>query len=137
VLAQPQLVGRVGAARLGEGAHRLDGGRVSHAPQRADDQSTTLTIGCVDSVRYSSSSCSRLVALTVIVTPRYLAPLLGRSSVVAASNVGSNRRAISVTAWTKPSTLVPITLIGNRDGYSISDCSAGMSCMRVSIATTS
>ena len=41
--------------------------------------STTLTIGCVDSVRYSSSSCSRLVAVTVIVRPRYLPPLLGRS----------------------------------------------------------
>ena len=32
--------------------------------------STTLTIGCVDSVLYSSSSCSRLVALMVRVTPR-------------------------------------------------------------------
>src|SRR5262245_42855102 len=32
--------------------------------------STTLTIGCVDRVRYSSSSCSRLVAVTVIVRPR-------------------------------------------------------------------
>src|SRR5947209_2177541 len=28
-----------------------------------------------------------------------------------------------------------MTLIGKRDGYSMSDCSAGMSCMRVSIAT--
>ena len=37
-------------------------------------QSTTFTIGCVDSVRYSSSSCSRLVAVTVSVKPRYLPP---------------------------------------------------------------
>ena len=32
--------------------------------------STTFTIGCVLSVRYSSSSCSRLVAVTVNVRPR-------------------------------------------------------------------
>src|SRR4029077_1550026 len=94
----------------------------------------TLTIGCVDSVRYSSSSCSRLVALTVIVTPRYFAPLLGRSSIDAASNAGSKRRAISVTAWTKPSTLAPITLIGKRDGYSISDGPAGISFIGVFMA---
>jgi len=31
---------------------------------------TTLTIGWVDSVRYSSSSCSRLVAVMVMVMPR-------------------------------------------------------------------
>ena len=54
--------------------------------------------------------------MTVTVTPRYLAPLLGRSSMDAASKAGSKRRAISVTACTKPSTFVPITLIGNSDG---------------------
>lgn len=37
---------------------------------RPRDYSTTLTIGCVLRVRYSSSSCVRLVAVTVIVTPR-------------------------------------------------------------------
>ena len=33
-------------------------------------QSTIFTIGWVDRVRYSSSSCSRLVAVTVTVIPR-------------------------------------------------------------------
>ena len=63
-------------------------------------QSTVRTSGWVVSVRYSSSSCSRLVAVTVMVTPRYLLPELGRSSTVDASKVGSNRSAIWVMAWT-------------------------------------
>jgi len=47
--------------------------------------------------------------------------LLSRSSTVEASKVGSNSRASVVIACTKPSTFGPITLMGKRDGYSISD----------------
>ena len=49
-----------------------DGGRVVDAAEALDERcaSATFTIGCVDSVRYSSSSCSRLVAVMVMVTPR-------------------------------------------------------------------
>src|SRR5690242_6851523 len=36
---------------------------------------------------------------------------------------------MSVTACTNPSTFAPMTLIGKADGYRISDCSRGMSCM--------
>src|SRR6478752_3571014 len=56
-----------------------------------------------------------------MVTPRYLPPLLSRSCTVAASKVGSNCLATCVTAVTNPSTLAPITLMGNCDGYSIRD----------------
>lgn len=49
--------------------------RASTRTMRAEGRSpvrysTTFTIGCVDSVRYSSSSCSRLVAVMVMVSPR-------------------------------------------------------------------
>src|SRR5688572_13999993 len=42
-----------------------------------------------------------------------------------ASNAGSNAFAIVVMACTKPSALVPITLMGNCEGYSISDSLRG------------
>src|SRR6185369_7496770 len=80
VFAQPELVRRRWRSGRGECLHRLVGGQVFH---RSDDRrfhqglptlfppyKTTLTIGWLDNVRYSSSSCSRLVALIVIVTPR-------------------------------------------------------------------
>ena len=51
--------------------------------------------------------------VTVIVTPMYLPLLLGRSSTVEASKLGSKRPATWVTACTKPSTFSPITLMGN------------------------
>jgi hypothetical protein len=75
----------------GQGAKESTGptGRTADADAR---YSTTLTIGCVDSVRYSSSSCSRLVAVTVIVTPRYLPPLLGRVSTVRRRSPGRTAR---------------------------------------------
>src|SRR3990167_8949390 len=44
---------------------------------------------------------------------------------VLASKVGSNWRASSVTACTKPSTLAPMTLMGNLDGYSINESLRG------------
>ena len=82
-------------------------------------------MGCAVSARYSSSSCSRLVAVTVTVRPMYLAPLLGRISTVAGSKPGSKRNAISTTDSAKPDSLTPITLIGKALGYSISERSAG------------
>ena len=45
---------------------------------------------------------------------------------VLASNEGSNSLAITVMACTSPSTLVPITLIGNRQGYLIKDSDSGL-----------
>jgi len=71
VLAQPQLVGRVGCTAGGERLHLRVRGLVPDPPADLDAHyRTILTIGCVDSVRYSSSSCSRLVAVMVIVMPR-------------------------------------------------------------------
>ena len=75
VLAKPELVGRVRVARGREVLHRLVGGQVVDPAKRAQfhragPYRTTFTIGWVDSVRYSSSSCSRLVAVTVMVMPR-------------------------------------------------------------------
>ena len=45
----------------------------------------------------------------------------------AASNVGSNCSAMDVTACTIPSTFSPITLMGKRLGYSISESVRGFS----------
>lgn len=44
-------------------------GLADRSPRRGA-YSTTFTIGCADSARYSESSCSRLVAVMVIVRPR-------------------------------------------------------------------
>ncbi len=72
VLAEPEFV--FGRSRAGgrEVLHRLVRGQVIHPPQHPHlhGYSTTFTIGCEVSARYRSSSCSRLVAVTVIVTPR-------------------------------------------------------------------
>ncbi|MCY1366846.1 hypothetical protein D9M69_537540 [compost metagenome] len=71
VLADPELVGRIGGARLGERHHGVAGGCVVHPAEVANLHAhrTILTIGCVVSVRYSSSSCSRLVTYTDSVRP--------------------------------------------------------------------
>ena len=82
---------------------------------------TTFTMGWVLRVRYSSSSCSRLVAVIVIVTPKYFPPELSRSSTVVSSKSGSKLFATTTTALTSPSTRSPITLMGNLLGYSIKD----------------
>src|SRR5674476_657682 len=71
-----------------------------------------------------------------MVTPRYLPPLLWRSSIVLASNVGSNWCATSVIACTNPSTLRPMSLIGNSDGYSIRDSARGWSGVGIGVALT-
>ena len=56
-----------------------------------------------------------------MVTPRYLPLELSRSSMVEASKLGSNSLAMVVMACTRPSTRCPMTLMGNSEGYSISD----------------
>src|SRR5207247_11097303 len=50
-----------------------------------------------------------------------------RVCTLAGSKPGSNCSATCTMASAKPGTLAPMTLIGNSDGYSISDCSGGMS----------
>ncbi len=76
VLAHPEGIGRVVGALRGEGLHGVHGlaqvrpPEHPHLHRRVLDQSTTFTIGCEESARYRSSSCSRLVAVTVRVTPR-------------------------------------------------------------------
>src|SRR6218665_2747565 len=57
----------------------------------------------------------------VMVMPREWPARLSRNSIVAASKPGSKRRANGGTASTQPSALPPMTLIGNRQGYSISE----------------
>ena len=54
VLAQPDLVGRGLVALFAEAAHRVHRRLVIDAAEHADQrsvESTTFTIGCVDSVR--------------------------------------------------------------------------------------
>jgi hypothetical protein len=78
MFAEPEFVGRVGAARGGEFLHRGEGRRVVDAaePRRrcrapgASAHSTTFTIGCAVSSRYSASSCACEVARTVQVSAR-------------------------------------------------------------------
>jgi len=69
VFAYPQFIRRMGRARCREVLHRLVGWQVRNKAQLLD-HSTTFTKGCEVRVRYSSSSCSRLVAVTVMVTPK-------------------------------------------------------------------
>src|SRR5574344_2172147 len=98
VLTDPQLIGRRCVALGRKGLHGAEAGSVVHAPQQPHIQrrrgrrthSTTFTAGWAVRARYRLSSCSRLVAVTVIVPAGYLPVLLGRSSTVAASKKGSN-----------------------------------------------
>ena len=91
--------------------------------------STTLTSGWAVNARYRSSSCARLVAVMVMVKPMYLPPLLGRRSMRAVSNKGSQRWAISMMAgsraaqcrtlpmWTELDRLIS----GYLDGVTVAD----------------
>ena len=94
VLAQPQRIGRVRPTRCGHALHGSDGAGVIHPAKKANvqgsrsaglHQSTTLTLGWPVRARYKLSNCSRLVAVTVMVTPKYFPPLLGRNSTVFSS----------------------------------------------------
>ena len=69
VFANPKLIGRVRCACRCEILHRLVGRQVGHKTQ-VFDHSTTFTKGWEVRVRYNSSSCSRLVAVTLMVTPK-------------------------------------------------------------------
>src|SRR5258708_4988832 len=136
VLADPELVARAGIAAARECLHGLHRGFVVGTAQQAQvqrlrklggwgAQSTTFTSGCEVNAWYRSSSCSRLVAVTVTVTPRYLPLLLGRNSMVLGSKAGSKRSAIWVISCTRCSALMPMTLMGNCDGYSINESLRG------------
>src|SRR5690606_15418584 len=82
MLDQPDLVAGVGRAVERERLHRLQGRQVGPPTKRAQlwcgwgvaiaggAHSTTLTSGCVDSARYSRSSCSRESTRTTTVTLR-------------------------------------------------------------------
>src|SRR3546814_20698032 len=61
----------------------------------------------------------------------YFPPLLGRISTVAGSKCGSNCRTISVRVCAKWGCALPMTLMGKSLGYSIRDCSGGISCIVV------
>src|SRR5262249_31565592 len=65
VFADPELVGRIRRPLVRRLLHRRIGPGVVDAAQQRDlqgAQSTTLTIGWLESARYRLSSCSRLVA---------------------------------------------------------------------------
>ena len=78
MLQPPQLVGGVVVAPVGEGLHRAPGRLVGRAAQFAHHagrrparaHSTTLTIGWLESSRYSASSCACDTAATVQVSAR-------------------------------------------------------------------
>ena len=72
-MCAPRLPGTAGCnvpAARGGLQPPLGGCGVGRVRLRLRAYNTTFTIGCVLSVRYSSSSCSRLVAVTVKVNPR-------------------------------------------------------------------
>jgi hypothetical protein len=78
--------------------------------------------GAFEESAKGNASIFILFPVMVMVMPKYLPPELSRSSrELAGSKSGSNCSAICVMAWTKPSTLAPMTLMGKRLGYSISD----------------
>src|SRR5262245_65016673 len=127
MLEEPELIRGVFAPLRGEFAHRRQRGQVLDRVQalhddRVDERHSTITTeGWSHSSRYSASSWSREVARTTQVTLRYLPWRLGRICTVAGSKSRACLRTISVTAWAKPRSFLPITLIGKSHGKASAD----------------
>src|SRR5271165_3853575 len=93
-------------------------GRALRGSPSGTAYSTIVTMGCEDSSRYSASSCSREVALTMQVSERYFPSLEARISIDALSKSGAWRSTTARTACAKPSSVRPTIFIGKEQGNS-------------------